>query len=164
MVRYDNEWPEEPRRRWWRALFSAPVVAVLAILTTAGVGLLVYYYVVFSARIDRLLRGEIFTRSAGIYAAPKEVRAGEALSIDELVARLKRAGYVERAQQADSSRGRYAINGSAVEIEPSENSVVDGKRVFARLRVQFARNGKGITAITDLDNDQRVNRAWLEPE
>ncbi|MER3427537.1 MAG: penicillin-binding protein 1A [Pyrinomonas sp.] len=164
VIRYDDDWPDEPRRRWWRALLSAPVIAVLAILTTACVGVLVYYYIVFSARIDRLLRGEIFTRSAGIYAAPKQVRTGEPLSVEELVASLKRAGYVERAQRADSSRGRYAINGGAVEIEPSENSVVDGKRVFARLRVQFTRNGKGIAAITDLDNNQRVNRAWLEPE
>ncbi|MBX5479999.1 MAG: PBP1A family penicillin-binding protein [Pyrinomonas methylaliphatogenes] len=162
VVRYDD-WAE-PRREWWRRLFSAPVIAVLAVLATACLGVLAYYYVVFSARIDRLLRGEIFTRSAGIYAAPKEIRVGENLSLDDLIALLKRAGYVERGQQADSSRGRYAVEGTAVEIEPSENSVIDGQRVFARLRVQFARGGRGIASITDLDNSRRITRAWLEPE
>jgi hypothetical protein len=33
-------------------------------------GVLIYYWTVFSRRIDNLLQGEVFTRSAGIYAAP----------------------------------------------------------------------------------------------
>src|SRR4051812_36854475 len=40
--------------------------------------LLTYYWFEFSDRIDRrLLSGEVFTPYAGIYSAPKTLRAGE---------------------------------------------------------------------------------------
>jgi penicillin-binding protein 1B len=124
-----------------------------------------YYYHVFSQRIDRLLRGEIFTRSAGIYAAPKQIRAGAGLSLDDVVNQLKRAGYVERTQQADTARGRYAVDGTNLEIEPSKDSTIDGRAQFPHVRVQFGRGGKGIAAINDLDaGGAKLQGAWLEPE
>src|SRR5262249_7969848 len=64
-------------RRFLRFLFK-PYLIIPAFLLIAGVVAgLSYYWIIFSARIDNLLKGEIFTRSAGIYAAPKEIRAGE---------------------------------------------------------------------------------------
>src|SRR5262249_50036977 len=54
--------------------------------------------------------------------------------------------------------------GTAAEIEPSQDSAVDGRRQFGHLRIQFARGGKGITAITDADGNSRMDRAWIEPE
>ena len=163
VVRY-VEPPESFWRRWSRRLLRPPVVIALVFLTAIVVGVLGYYYVIFSRRIDRLLRGEVFTRSAGIYAAPKRLRPGEAVSPNDLVARLKRADYVERGQQADAWRGRYAVKGAAVEIEPSRDAEVDGKIDFPRLRVQFAREGKSIAAITPLDGGGKLESALLEPE
>lgn len=151
-------------RRFLRRIFSPWVVIPLAFLTTLAVGVLGYYYTVYSDRIDGLLRGEVFTRSAGIYALPKDLRAGAAMSADDMVARLKRADYVERAQQADTSRGRYTLNGATLEVEPSQNGRVDGERRFPRLRIQFARTGKSIAAITDLETNKRLESAPLEPE
>jgi penicillin-binding protein 1B len=151
-------------RRWTRRIFRPPVVIALVFLSTVTIGILGYYWWVFSARIDNLLNGEVYTRTAGIYAAPRELRTGENLSVDELVNYLKRAGYVEKAQQAEASRGRYRVSGSTVEIEPSAGAVVDRQRIFASLRVQFARGGRGITAISDLSNNTRYDRAQLEPE
>src|ERR687884_804227 len=114
---------EEPPENFWRRakrlLLRPAVVIPVVFLTTISVGVLGYYYYVFSQRIDRLLRGEVFTRSAGIYAAPKQIRAGAGLSIDDVVAQLRRAGYVERSQQADTARGRFAVDGTNLEIEPS---------------------------------------------
>src|SRR5215210_2949549 len=100
VVRYEEP-PEGFWRRWRRRLIRpATVVPALALfLLTAGA--LAYYYNAFSQRIDRLLRGEVFTRSAGLYSAPRQLRAGENVTADDLVARLKRAGYVERERQAD---------------------------------------------------------------
>ncbi len=151
-------------RRWTRRIFRPPVIIALVFLSTVTIGILGYYWWVFSARIDGLLNGEVFTRSAGIYAAPRELRVGENLSVDDLVAYLKRAAYVEKTQQADAGRGRYRVAGGAVEIEPSGDAVVDRQRVFASLRVQFARSGKGIIAISDLKNGTRYEKAQLEPE
>jgi penicillin-binding protein 1B len=163
IVRYDE--PEEGFfRRWRRRIFRPPLVIALVLLTTFTVGVLGYYYYIFSERVDRLISGEIFTRSAGVYTAPKELRVGGGLSADDLLKRLQRAGYVERALQADDARGRYALNGASVDVEPGQNSIVDGQRLFPRVRVTFAKGGKGIVALNDLDSKTRLERALIEPE
>ena len=164
VVRFDEP-PESFWRRWLRRLTRPVVVIPVLLLTAVAVAVLVYYYNVFSQRIDRLLRGEVFTRSAGIYAAPRQIRTGDQISIDDVVARLKRAGYVEKAQQADSARGRYAADGASLEIEPSKDSLIDGRPQFPHVRVQFGRGGKTVAAINDLDSgNAKLQSAWLEPE
>jgi penicillin-binding protein 1B len=160
-----EEPPEGFWRRWRRRLIRPATVIPTVVVTLLVVGLLGYYYTLFSERVDKLLRGEVFTRSAGIYAAPKQIKVGDGLSAEDLVARLKRAGYVERAQQADTARGRFSAEGANVEIEPSRDSKIDGRAQFAHARVQFGRGGKTIAAISDLDaNGARIQSAWLEPE
>src|SRR6266705_812654 len=151
-------------RRVARRVFTAPVIIPLAVVTALVIGVFVYYWSVFSGRIDNLLKGEVFTRSAGIYAAPKQLRAGENLSTDDLIAYLKRAGYVEKNQQADQARGRYSLAESAVEVDPSRDSTIDGQRQFPHLRVQFSRNGKTISSIIRVEGNTRVDSAFLEPE
>ena len=152
------------QRRFARRLLSAPVIIPLFLGAALVVSVLVYYWTVFSGRIDNLLKGDVYTRSAGIYAAPKQLRVGENLSEDDLVAYLKRAGYVEKNQQADRARGRYSIADVAVDVEPSQDSTVDGLRQFQHLQVQFSRNGKTISAISKLDGNARLESALLEPE
>jgi penicillin-binding protein 1B len=165
LVKYAAKEPERGFfRRWMKRIFRPPVIIALVFLTTVTIGILGYYWVVFSKRIDLLLNGEVFTRSAGIYAAPKELRTGENLSVDDLLAYLKRAGYVEETQQADSARGRYKVDGSTLEIRPSASAPVDGELRFASLKVQFARNGKSISAISDLQKGTGYQKAQLEPE
>ena len=159
---------QEPKRSFGRRLLrflTRPYIAipaVLAIVLCATV--LIYYWFVFSARIDNLLKGEVFTRSAGIYAAPKQIRGGQNLSTQDLIDYLKRAGYVERGQQADSARGRYAIDGSTIEVQPGNDSTVDHAQAFESLRIQFARDSKSITSIADRDTGAHLDRAQLEPE
>ncbi|HEV2883080.1 MAG TPA: PBP1A family penicillin-binding protein [Pyrinomonadaceae bacterium] len=163
IVRYDE--PEESfLRRWRRRIFRPPVVVALVLLTTFTIGVLGYYYYIFSERVDRLISGEIFTRSAGVYTAPKNLRVGTPLSADELVKRLQRAGYVERAAQADDARGRYTSNGASVDVEPGQNAIIDGQRLFPRLRVTFAKTGKSIVALNDLDSKAKLEHALIEPE
>src|ERR1041384_1194418 len=91
---------EEPKRSFFRRVLrvlTRPYIAIPAVVVFAlCAAVLVYYWVVFSARIDNLLKGEVFTRSAGIYAAPKAIRAGQNISTQDLIEYLKRAAYVER--------------------------------------------------------------------
>ena len=147
-----------------RRIFRPPVVIALVFITTVMIGVAGYYWIVFSERIDRLLNGEVFTRSAGIYAAPKNLHVGENITIDELVAYLKSAGYVEKLQQAETARGRYKVEGALVVVEPSQDGSVDGRRAFAPLRVQFARGGKSVVSITDTFKGTAYGSAQLEPQ
>src|SRR6266446_4208683 len=137
-------------RRLLRRLLSPPVIIPLAAIAVIVIGFLVYYWTVFSGRIDNLLKGEVFTRSAGIYAAPKQLRVGQVLTPERLVELLKHTGYVEKSQQADKARGRYSLGDGSIDVEPSENITVDGQRQFQSVRVQFARTGKTISSITDI--------------
>ncbi len=147
-----------------RILLSPVVLISAALILTLVVGFAIYYWTVFSARIDNLLAGEVYTRSAGIYAAPKQLRVGQAMTPERLIEFLKRAGYVEKTQQADKARGRYYVSGGIVDVEPSDNITVDGQRQFQRVRVQFARTGKTISSLAALDDNAGLQKAWLEPE
>jgi penicillin-binding protein 1B len=163
VVRYDE--PEigflrRLLRFFFRPYFVIPVVLVVVVAVTV----FAYYWIVFSARIDNLLRGDIFTRSAGIYAAPKLIRTGQNVSVEDLLVYLKRAGYVDRNQQADSARGRYSLSGQTLEIDPGADSVVDGAHPFQQLRVEFIRGGKSIAYLTDRQNGAHLDKAQLEPE
>src|ERR1051325_3683644 len=159
---------EEPKRSFGRRVLrflTWPYIAIPAVVAIALCAtVLVYYWIIFSGRIDNLLKGEVFTRSAGIYAAPKQLRVGETLSPDKLVELLKHEGYVEKTQQADKARGRYSVGDNAVDVEPSENNSIDGQRQFQNVRVQFAKSGKAISSLTDLENNGHLDKAWLEPE
>ena len=172
-VRYPPNRPQvvsyvapEPRftRRLFRRLFSAPVIIPVVFVGAIVLGILIYYWTVFSRRIDHLLAGEVFTRTAGIYAAPKQLRVHETISLNDVTAFLKRAGYVEKSQQADTSRGRYEVNGTTMDIEPSGASSVDGVKQFQHARIQFTSSGKAINSVTDLDTHSPLQRIWLEPE
>jgi penicillin-binding protein 1B len=147
-----------------RRLFSASVIIPVVFIGAVVVGILFYYWTVFSGRIDNLLAGEVFTRTAGIYAAPKQLTVNESISQTDVIAFLRRAGYVEKTQQADTGRGRYTVNGNTLDIEPSSASSVDGVKQFQNVRVQFGGSGKSITSLTDLENRGALQRAWLEPE
>ena len=164
VVRYVEEAPPGFSRSLLRFLLRPYIVIPAVLVTAVVISVFVYYWIIFSARIDNLLKGEVFTRSAGIYAAPKQIRAGQNISEDDLVAYLKRAGYVERGQQAESARGRYALAGSTVEIDPGSDTIVDNARPFESLRVQFARGGNSIAGIADKDRGARLDKAQLEPE
>ena len=151
-------------RRVGRRLLSPYILIPLIVCLVMGVAVLAYYWSIFSGRIDNLLRGDVFTRSAGIYAAPKQLRPGESISTEELIGYLKRAGYVEKGTQAETARGRFSVQGQNVDIEPSQNSAVDGVPQFPRIRAQFAKNGKAVSSISNLDGNGRLERVWLEPE
>src|SRR5256884_7441123 len=164
VVRYVDETPPGFFRSLLRFLLKPYIVIPAVLITAVVISAFVYYWVIFSARIDNLLKGEVFTRSAGIYAAPKQIRAGQNISEDDLVAYLKRAGYVERGQQAESARGRYGFAGSSIEIDPGQDAVLDNSQPFQTLKIQFARGGKSIAFITGNGNSQRLDKAQLEPE
>jgi penicillin-binding protein 1B len=151
-------------RRFLRLVFNRVTVSAAVILTVVFFLAAGYFWFEYSARIDVLLRGEVFTRSAGVYAAPKILRDGENISRDELVKYLKSAGYIEKNQQADGSRSRYQIEENAVTIEPGDTARLDDKVIFPGLKVKFSKDGKAVAAITDLSANKETKQAQLEPK
>ena len=112
VVRFEEP-PEGFWRRWRRRLIRpATVVPRRPALPRRPSGVLGYYYTVFSAahRPPAPRRGLHAQRRA---STPRRssCASGENMSAEDLVAWLKRAGYVEKAQQADTARGRYQLDG-----------------------------------------------------
>lgn len=155
--------PPSRLRRIFKFFFNAYTISFAA-LATLFVGLtLAYFWFEYSDRIDLLLKGEVFTQSAGIYSAPKNLRVNEQITPQGLVEYLKSAGYIEKNNQADVSRSRYQLKENLVEIEPGVTGTVDGQKYFHQLSVKFKKDGKSVESINDLDINKEVNLAQLEP-
>jgi penicillin-binding protein 1B len=156
-----------PRSRFRRLLariFNVWTLSLSLFLTLAVFLGLAYYWFEFSDRIDRrLLSGEVFTSSAGIYSAPKNLKTGESLTLPQLIDYLKSAGYIEKNNKADASRSRYSIGDNGVSIEPGITGTIDGQKVFPDVLVKFAKDGKTVAAITDLNLKTVIEKAKLEP-
>ncbi len=157
--------PPSRLRRFLRLLFngwtlSAGLLGVLSAFLT-----LTYFWFEFSDRIDRkLLAGDVFTQSAGIYSAPKTLRVEETSTIGSLVEYLKTAGYIERNDRADRSRSRYWIEKDSLFIEPGATGVIDGQKVFPNLEIKFKKDGKTVASITDKDSGTNFKEAKIEPK
>ncbi|HLM60154.1 MAG TPA: hypothetical protein VK308_05080, partial [Pyrinomonadaceae bacterium] len=156
--------PASRFRRIVRLIFN-PVTFLTSLLLMLGVFLtLTYYWFEYSDRVDLLLKGEVFTHSAGIYSAPKTLKEGEAVSVEDLTAYLKTAGYVEKNQQADAARSRYLIRENRIEIEPGNTALIDGKKTFPDLTVEFKKDGKSVASITEKDSKEKLKQAFVEPK
>ncbi|MDQ3062336.1 MAG: PBP1A family penicillin-binding protein, partial [Acidobacteriota bacterium] len=96
--------------------------------------------------------------------APKTLKTGEAITLEDFTAYLKSAGYVEKNQQADQSRSRYKIEENRIEVEPGNTAMIDGKKIFPALRVEFKRDGKSIASITGKDSKEEIKKTQIEPK
>lgn len=157
--------PETRWQRFKRLAFNRYTLAAAAVLLVTFFLAFTYFWFEFSDRIDkRLLSGEVFTRSAGIYSAPKTLREDEVISQQELIDYLKSAGYIEKNDRADESRSRYVIEGNVVAVEPGLTGIVDGKKVFPSLSVKFKKDLKSVDKIGNRDTGTEEKQTRLEPK
>ncbi|MGE0127714.1 MAG: PBP1A family penicillin-binding protein [Blastocatellales bacterium] len=157
-------WREAPFRRTYYHATSRVVLAPLLIIGLILIGVLFYYYSRYSAIIDAGLRGDIFVRSSGIYAAPLTLRDGGATTINGLVAHLQKAGYQQGGPVENDKRGHYSVRNNVADVYPGSETRIDGEKAFPNLRVVFGRTGEGVRDIVDLDSQQRLGQAQVEPE
>src|ERR1041385_276986 len=114
--------PMTTRARMCRRL----VVRILLITFTISVGsasiFLVASYRSYAKIVDARLAHGYLTSRAGIYAAPRILRAGQKYSPAGLAGALRRAGYGEGNDAAEVWNGSFSIQDRAIEIRPN-NSV-----------------------------------------
>jgi penicillin-binding protein 1B len=123
-----------------------------------------YLWFDYSDRIDRkLLSGEVFTPTAGIYSAPKTLRVGESITSQGLVDYLKTAGYIDRSSKADASRSRFSVENDVVNIDPGTAAMIDGKKVFPTISVKFSKDGKSVDRIGNRETSADEQSVRLEP-
>ncbi len=152
-------------RRFARSFKNPWFVTFTLVFLLIGFLSFTYFWFEFSDRIDRrLLSGEIYTPSAGIYSAPKTLKSGERVTMLELIEYLKSAGYIEKNNKADESRSRYSVIEEKLVIEPGITGVLDGKKIFPAISVSFAKDGKTVNGIANLEEKVQVESIKLEPK
>jgi penicillin-binding protein 1B len=135
-------------------------VAIFLVLSLAFFGVFAFYYVRYDKIIDRKMKGQIFNNSAKIYARPEVVRDGESSTVDDLVARLKRAGYTEEGHKPESPWGKYKLEGDGIEIMPGPQSFHSPDGALIRVK-----GGKiaSITSVGDKGGSE-LDGYELEPQ
>jgi penicillin-binding protein 1B len=157
-------WRQAPLKRAYYHATSRIVLAPLLILGLILIGAGFYYWNRYSAIIDAGLRGDIFVRSSGIYAAPLAIRNGSGARMNDVVAHLRKLGYQQGGPVANDKRGYYSVRNNVLDIYPGSDTRIDGEKAFPNLRVTFGRNGDVVQKIVDLDNQQQMGQAQIEPE
>ncbi|MBB5344000.1 transglycosylase domain-containing protein [Tunturibacter empetritectus] len=98
-------------------ILRVALIALLAILVI-GCSVFGYFYYHYQRVVDdRIASGPIFASVSQIYAAPREVRAGQKLSAAAIAADLRQAGY-----NANSQLGTYQLNADNIFIKPGPES------------------------------------------
>jgi penicillin-binding protein 1B len=127
------------RGRGQGSLLARDPMVRIALLGFLALSLLVvafftYWYVKYDRIIEQRFRGPVFASSAKIFASPQVVKIGSKLSISEIAAELRHAGYAEK--DGESQLGSYRLHGGSIEVlpgpesyhspEPATISVADG--------------------------------------
>ncbi|MGH9767963.1 MAG: transglycosylase domain-containing protein, partial [Blastocatellia bacterium] len=157
-------WRQAPFRRAYYHATSRIVIAPFIIIGLILIGALFYYYNRYSAIIEAGLRGDIFVRSSGIYAAPLTLRDGSGARMNDVINHLRKAGYQQGGPVENDKRGYYSVRNNVIDIYPGSDTKIDGEKAFPNLRVVFGRGGEGIQNIVDLENQQRLTSTQVEPE
>ena len=130
-------------------------VALIALFAILVVGCCVfgYFYYHYQRVVDdRIASGPMFASVSQIYAAPREVRAGQKLSAAAIAADLRQAGY-----NANSRLGTYQLNADNIFIKPGPESYhnTDGATINT--------SGDVVQSIT-AENGVTLSAYELEPQ
>lgn len=132
------------------------LLASVALVTVAGLGVFTYYYAKYSRLIDQKLSAGPFARTSKIFAAPETMSVGDAVTPEEILADLRRAGYTEsRANPI----GHFNLRPDALEIFPGPDSYFDQNEPGV---IKF-RDGR-ISQIVSLADNTSRSQFQLEPQ
>ncbi len=114
--------PRQFRQHNWVTL--AVRVALLGIATVALMFVIVfgYLYVKYQRVVDERLKQPIFASTAKVYAAPRQVRIGQKLSVHLIANELSAAGYSADGASQTSELGTYKQGAQTITVRPGPQS------------------------------------------
>src|SRR5215212_7320344 len=131
----------DPRRIRFKRRFVRLGLVVLLSACAIAADAVARSYRFYSQIIDARLATGYLTSRPGLYAAPRVLQAGQQLSRENLLAVLRRAGYVE-TNASDVWSGSLNVLDSAIEIRPARSKQVV-RVTFANDRIDEVR-GDGV--------------------
>jgi penicillin-binding protein 1B len=117
--------------------------------------LLGFFYFKFAPRINKRLEAGPFSGTVNVYSAPRSIAVGDAATAEEIVARLRRAGYTTAR---GNTLGWYNVRPHAVEIFPGRDSYAGGEPGL----LEFS--GNKISRIVSLQDHTERKVFDLEPQ
>ena len=140
-----------------RRIVVRSVLASILLIVIAGIIFFTYSYHHYAGLVDARLQSGYLTSRAGIYAAPRTLRAGQMISSESLVELLRRAGYIE-SSASDVWSGSFTARDNLIEIRPRHSNTATPGVV----QVKFDKKDR----IADLSGDMGVTLEsyTLEPE
>jgi penicillin-binding protein 1B len=95
------------------------IIALGAIIGTSVIG---YLYFKYGTIVDQRLKQPIFANTAKVYAAPREVRPGQKLSVKLIADELHQAGYSGDGAAQASQMGTYSEGVQQIVVKPGPQS------------------------------------------
>ncbi|MGC9158429.1 MAG: transglycosylase domain-containing protein [Terracidiphilus sp.] len=102
-----------------------------------------YYYVKYQRIVDARLKEPLFANTAKIYAAPREVRPGQKLSVQLIASELREAGYSTDGAAQPSPMGTFSEEVGSITVRPGPQSYHTEDSATIHIR------GGVVQAITD---------------
>ena len=140
----------------WAFLALLVAGAAFAAVALVGFSIFTYYYFAYRGIVDERLKRPIFADTAKIYAAPREVRPGQKLSVKLIANELNNAGYTPAEIGQPSQLGTYGEGPNAIAIHPGPQSYHAPDSAIIKI------SGGLVDSITD-DHGQALASYELEP-
>src|SRR5271155_2747480 len=96
--------------------------AGLAVVLLVGISVFGFYWFKYKNIVDQRLTQPLFENTAKIYAAPREVRPGQKLTVNSVAQELRDAGYSEDGAGQSSPMGHFSGSGDSISIHPGPES------------------------------------------
>src|SRR5215831_1728432 len=158
------------RRAYFLRLVRRTARVMLPLLGIAFGAAFLFLYVHYSRMIDRRLGGEVFQRTARIYAAPFPVYTGQSIALGAVTTRLWRAGYKVK-DTVPSDAGFFDVSGSRLTVIPKIGSPFLIEFQAGHIAHILESNRREVSEtylppelVTTLYNEKRQKRRILEYE
>jgi penicillin-binding protein 1B len=106
----------------WTMLALRVALLGIAVAALVMAGICSFYYFKYEGIVDARLKQPLFAQTAKIYAAPREVRAGQKLGIDLISNELREAGYTSDNAAKTSPLGTYSETAQGITVRPGPQS------------------------------------------
>src|SRR5580658_1956421 len=147
-------WPQGKHPKATLALLAALMAFGLLILT--GFSVFGYFYFKYQGVVDERLKQPIFANTAKIFAAPREVRPAQKLTVALIANELREAGYTSDGASQPSPLGTYSQEAQSITVHPGPQSyhAQDGATIHI---------GSGVVQSLTDDHGQPLASYELEP-
>ena len=106
----------------WTMLALRVALLGVAVAAVVLIGVCGFYYFKYESIVDARLKQPLFAQTAKIYAAAREVRAGQKLGIQLIANELREAGYTSDDAAKASPLGTYSETGQSITVRPGPQS------------------------------------------